>query len=232
MKWTNTLSTQLFGFDNISNLDEKRAVARKVAAMAKDGDVIGAGSGSTSFVTLQEIGRRVSEEGLSVKIIPTSREMEMTASVLGIEATSLMEDKPDWCYDGADEVDQDGNLIKGRGGAMYREKLVMASSKKSFILVDSSKFVDKLGSKFAVPVEVNQHALHYVETQLGNMDISKCELRPAGGKDGPVITEMGNFILDVTFNTINAETEMEIKSVTGVFESGLFWGFKPEIITV
>ena len=70
-------------------------VARKVASFAQDGDVIGAGSGSTSFLTLQELGRRVKEDGLQCKVIPTSREMEMTAAVLGVEATTLMEDKPD-----------------------------------------------------------------------------------------------------------------------------------------
>lgn len=205
-------------------------VARKVASFAQDGDVIGAGSGSTSFLTLQELGRRVKEDGLQCKVIPTSREMEMTAAVLGVEATTLMEDKPDWCYDGADEVDGQGNLIKGRGGAMYREKLVMASSDKAYILVDSSKFVEKLGAKYAVPVEVDQRALHYVQTQIEKMDISGSALRPAGGKDGPVITESGHLILDVNFNAITDTTERDLKAITGVIETGLFWGFKPEII--
>lgn len=232
MVWTNPLSTSLVFAGEISNYDEKLAVARKIAAKAKDGDIIGAGSGSTAFITLQEIARRTKDDGLQCMVIPTSREIEMSASVLGVGVTSLNQHKPDWCYDGADEVDPEGNLIKGRGGAMYREKLVMRSAEKAYILVDSSKFVDQLGQSFAVPVEIDPNALHLVECALIDLGATDIEIRLAGGKDGPVITESGGLILDVTFKSIDNMLEKNIKSITGVIESGLFWGYGAEIITV
>ena len=231
MYWSNTLSKKQNWAGDISHYEEKLAVAKVMAAKVNDGDVIGAGSGSTAFVTLQEIARRVKEEGLDCKVIPTSREIEMAALSMGVTTTSLLNERPDWCYDGADEVDPDGNLIKGRGGAMYREKLVMSASEKAYILVDSSKFVEKLGEKFAIPVEVDQEALHGAETSLQSMGAIDVNLRPAKGKDGPVITESGFMILDVRFKEVHDTLEKEIKSITGVIENGLFWGFKPEIIT-
>lgn len=231
MKWSNALAQKTGWSGEISHYEEKLAVAKKLTEKLKDGDIVGAGSGSTAYVTLMEIARKAKEEGISCKVIPTSREIEMTASSLGLATTSLLCDQPDWCYDGADEVDPQGNLIKGRGGAMYREKLVMRSAKESYILVDSSKFVNALGEKFAIPVELQQEALHYVESALTSLGAAEIVLRAAQSKDGPVITESGNLILDVRFNQVGAELETEIKSITGVIESGLFWGFNPEIVT-
>lgn len=231
MKWSNALAQKTGWSGDISHYEEKLAVARIIAQKLQDGDVIGAGSGSTAYVTLQEIARRVKDEGLHCKVIPTSREIEMAASSLGLATTSLLCDKPDWCYDGADEVDPDGNLIKGRGGAMYREKLVMSACDKSYILVDSSKFVKALGEKFAIPVELQQEALNNVETALAALGATEIVLRAAKSKDGPVITESGHLILDVRFPSVSDTLEKDIKGITGVIESGLFWGFDPEIVT-
>lgn len=228
--WSGTCASEVKWNSDISNYEQKQTIARKIAGRLKDGDVVGAGSGSTSFLTLQEIGKRVAEEKIQCKIIPTSREMEMAASSLGLTVSSLLSDRPDWYYDGADEVDPSGNLIKGRGGAMFREKLVMSCARTSFILVDKSKFVSRLGEKFPVPVEVYQESLHYVDTALRDMG-AKSELRLAKSKDGPVVTESGNFILDCFFSDIGKDFEKEIKAVTGVIESGLFWGYDPEIVT-
>ena len=231
MKWVNPAASALAWSGEISNYDAKLEIAKKVARKANDGDVIGAGSGSTSYLTLQEIARRVKDDGLKCRIVPTSREIEMAAGILGLQSSSLLTEKPDWYFDGADEVDPAGNLIKGRGGAMFREKLVMRSAKKTYILVDPTKFVDGLGAKFPVPVEVCQDALHYVEESLQALGTRKTELRLAKKKDGPVVTESGNFIIDVEFSKIDAGTEAAIKKITGVVESGLFWGYTPEIVS-
>ena len=230
--WSNPSARRIEWLGDITHREEKLVVARKIAALVKDGDVIGAGSGSTALLTLEEIGRRVREENLCCKLIPTSRETEMAAGALGLATGNLLNDKPDWCYDGADEVDSQGNLIKGRGGALYREKLVMRAAGKAYILIDASKRVQRLGENFPIPVEILPEALHFVETAILEMPgIETAALRLAKGKDGPVITDNGNFILDVRFAMIGSETEGEIKSLTGVLESGLFWGFNPEIIT-
>lgn len=236
MKWQNDIAQNLSWSQDISNYEEKLAVARKIAQRVEPGNVIGAGSGSTSFLALREIARRVQEEGLNCKIVPTSREIEISAGVLGVPVTSLLIDQPDWCYDGADEVDPDGNMIKGRGGAMYREKLIMSSTLKHpngkiFILVDRSKFVDRLGCNFSVPVEIDQEALHYVETELKTMGAREVKFRLAKSKDGPVVTESRHFILDARFEDIGPSLEHDIKQISGVIESGLFWGYQPEVVT-
>lgn len=231
MRWTNPIANTPFWFKEISNRAAKEAAADKLAQTAQSGDVIGAGSGSTSYLTLVALAQRIKDEGLNVLAIPTSTEVELTCAALGIPTTGLLAAQPDWAFDGADEVDPNKSLIKGRGGALYHEKLVMSAAKRRFIVVDDSKFVDKLGSKFAVPVEVTPIAVHYVEQQLMQLGATEIVVRQAGAKDGPVITEFGNLLLDVRFDDIPLSMERDIKVIAGVVDSGLFIGFEPEIIT-
>jgi ribose 5-phosphate isomerase A len=231
MLWTNPLSKKLPDYGVITNLEEKMSVARKVAGEVKDGQVIGVGSGSTSFLALQEIARLIVSQKYRCRFIPSSREIHMTCLALGLDIASLLDARPDWYFDGADEVDNDRNLIKGRGGAMTREKMVMVASPKTFILVDKTKFVKKLGEKFPIPVEVNQESANYVEEQLIKLGAIETMVRPAKGKDGAIVTESGHFILDARFSEVSPNLEKEIKMITGVIESGLFWGYNPEIIS-
>ena len=113
---------------------------------------------------------------------------------------------------------------------MFKEKLLIKSSDRVFIVVDDSKFVSRLGSKFPVPVEVFPTAMVYVENQLKELGASKIILRMAKGKDGPILTENGNFILDTWFEEIGESLEKEIKNITGVIESGLFIGYDIEVL--
>ncbi|MEP7287394.1 MAG: ribose 5-phosphate isomerase A [Chloroflexota bacterium] len=229
MRWTVNASTVDF-MSEISNRTQKEQVANSVATKVKDGDVIGAGSGSTSFLALQAIGKRVQAEKLQVTMIPTSAEVELVCGQLGLPTTSLIQARPDWGFDGADEVDPAHSLIKGRGGAMFKEKLVIASAPLTYILVDPSKLVQTLGQKFPVPVEVYPMALPLVETRLSALGATTLTLRPAKGKDGPIVTETGNFILDAHFHEIDTNLEKEIKAIPGVIESGLFIGYPVEIL--
>ena len=230
MKWQSNLLSHLQWSDTIINQTGKLKLAQQIAAKVKDGDIIGAGSGSTVYLALFAIAERVKKENLNVRIIPSSLEITMTCSNLGMSVTSLLEDKPDWAFDGADEVDPNRSLIKGRGGALFKEKLLIRSSLKNYILVDESKLVEKLGSKFPVPIEVFPGALVYVESALRDLGITDITLRAAKGKDGPIITENGNFLLDARFDHIPADTEQKIKSITGVIESGLFINYDVEIM--
>lgn len=215
----------------IINFDEKMVVARKIASFVKDGDVIGVGSGSTSFLAIQEISRVVKEKNLKITAIPTSNELRMICNQLGLPTASIFELKPDWCFDGADEVDSNSWLIKGRGGAMFNEKLIMVNSPKRYIIVDNSKFVSFLGEKFPVPVECVPSALTFVKEQLYRLKANKLKLRLAGkAKDGPIITENGNYIVDAYFNNITSDLEAQIKAIVGVIESGLFISYNPTII--
>jgi ribose 5-phosphate isomerase A len=230
MKWQSNLLSHLQWSDTIINQTGKLKLAQQITAKVKDGDIIGAGSGSTVYLALFAIAERVKKENLNVRIIPSSLEITMTCSNLGMPVTSLLEDKPDWAFDGADEVDPNRSLIKGRGGALFKEKLLIRSSLKNYILVDESKLVEKLGSKFPVPIEVFPGALVYVESALRDLGITDIILRAAKGKDGPIITENGNFLLDARFDHIPRDTEQKIKSITGVIESGLFINYDVEIM--
>lgn len=231
MNWQSDIIKNLGWTDTIINFEAKRRVALKIAGKVKDGDVIGVGSGSTSFLALTAIAERVKNEKLNIKAIATSVELSMLCSHFGVPLTTLFEHRPNWLFDGADEVDPNNNLIKGRGGAMFKEKLMMASSAKSFIIIDESKLVDKLCTRFPVPIEIFPQALLYVEEKLKGIGARDLNLRPAKGKDGPIITENGNLILDVMFDEIPGDLEIKIKSITGVIESGLFMNFDVEMIT-
>ena len=162
--------------------------------------------------------------------IPTSYEIKMLCTYLEIPTATLEEKKPDWCFDGADEVDHDNWLIKGRGAAMFNEKLNIKASNKTYILVDESKIVNKLGTNFPIPVECNPKAINIVKEELYRQGARNVELRLALKKDGSVITENGNLILDAKFDNIDETLEKRLKSITGVIETGLFIGYNVEIV--
>ena len=213
MEWKSNLITGLQWSDRIINREGKERIARELAVQVKDGEVIGAGSGSTVYLTLFAIAERIRTEKLQVRVIPASMEISMTCVQLGIPQTTLWERRPDWTFDGADEVDPSHNLIKGRGGAMFKEKLLIKRSERSFILVDNSKFVSRLGSKFPVPVEVFPTGVVYVENQLKTLGASKVVLRMAKGKDGPILTENGNFILDACLTGLETFWRKRLKAL-------------------
>jgi ribose 5-phosphate isomerase A len=230
MKWNSSLLDHLQWSDTIINQEAKQKVAQQISDKVKTGEIIGAGSGSTVYLALFAIAKRIKEEGLSVKVIPASLEIAMTCDNLKIPLTSLLTDKPNWCFDGADEVDPNNGLIKGRGGALFKEKLLIRSSSKTYILVDETKLVSKLGTNFPVPIEIFPGALTYVESALRQLNVTDIKLRLAKGKDGPIITENGNFLLDVKFEDIKGDYEQQIKSITGVIESGLFINYDIEVL--
>ncbi len=230
MNWDKELLQKPMWKEEIKNREKKEQVAKKIAQRVQDGDVIGFGSGSTSYLTAIEIAHKVKMENLKITAIPTSYEMKMLCTYLEIPTATLEEKKPDWCFDGADEVDHDNWLIKGRGAAMFNEKLNIKASKEVYILIDESKIVNKLGTNFPIPVECNPKALNLVKEELYKMGANTIELRLALKKDGPVITENGNLILDVRFNNIDETLEKRLKNITGVIETGLFIGYNVNIV--
>lgn len=215
----------------VSNREAKEVVARQIAERVQDGQVIGVGSGSTSYLAVLAIAERVRKEKLKMTAVCTSAEVTMACAALGIPVGSLLQYRPDWAFDGADEVDPGRNLIKGRGGALYLEKIVIDAAPQSFILVDPSKFVKRLGEKFPIPVEVFPAALHVAERGLAALGAMEIAMRMATGKDGPILTEHGNLILDVRFAETGGTLERDIKAITGVIDSGLFQGRDVEILS-
>jgi ribose 5-phosphate isomerase A len=230
MNWQSDIIKNLTWSGPIINQEGKQRVADEIAAKVKNGDILGVGSGSTVYVALIAIANRIKEEGLKIKAIPTSIEISLFCSKLGIPLTSLHENRPDWLFDGADEVDPKHNLIKGRGGALFKEKLLISSSPKNYIIVDDTKLVSKLGTNFPVPIEVFPEALLHVEEKLLELGADELVLRPAKGKDGPIITENGNLLIDARFYNITDDLEFNIKSITGVIDSGLFINYNVEIL--
>jgi ribose 5-phosphate isomerase A len=230
MNWDNAARDLVAGA--ISNRAAKEELGRRIAQEVRDGQVIGVGSGSTSYLAIQAIAERVRREGLRVTAICTSPEVTLACIANDLPVGSLLQLRPDWAFDGADEVDPARNLIKGRGGAMFMEKILIDASPKSFILVDQSKMVARLGEKFPVPVEVLPPALRFVEQRLAALAAVEIVLRLAVKKDGPVVTEQGNFILDTRFAAIGNSLERDIKAIPCVIESGLFWGRDVEVLVV
>lgn len=230
MNWQSDIIKNLAWSDTIINKEAKQKVAYKIAEKVKDGDVLGVGSGSTVYMALFAIAKKIKAEQLNIKAIPTSIEISMACSNLGIPLTNLFENKPDWLFDGADEVNPDHSLIKGRGGAMFKEKLLISSSPVNYIIVDETKLVTKLGTNFPIPIEVFPAALLHVEERLKKLGADSITLRAAKGKDGPIISENGNLIVDARFYEIDDDLEVKIKAITGVIESGLFIKYNVEVL--
>ena len=230
MNWEKNILQDMKWNGEITNKEQKQKLALEVAKKANDGDVIGFGSGSTSFLTVLKIAEKIKEEYIRIIAIPTSYEIKMLCNYLEIPTVTILEKKPDWSFDGVDEIDKNNWMIKGRGAAMFKEKLNILNSTKTYILADESKFVEKLCTSHPIPVECYKEACNYVKSELIKLGANQVSLRPAKGKDGPIITENGNFILDTKFDVINKDLEKNIKSISGVLDSGLFIGYDIEII--
>ena len=187
----------------------------------RDGMIIGLGSGSTVSRFLDLLDQRLKEESLKIKVIPTSLQIKLKAEELGLEiADNNLIPDIDLVYDGADEIDANLNMIKGGGGALLKEKIVMHASKKSIILADDKKYVNKL--QWKVPIEVLPYAMSHVMRSLEAIN-GKPSIRTLN-KGYPFITENGNIILDTDFGTIDRPEELEasIKHIAGVLEVGIF----------
>ena len=215
---------------SVANLEEKREVAQRAVTELTDGQVVGIGSGSSAYVVLWAIGQRVQREALSIRVVTASYETEVAATTLGIPLLSLGSVEPDWGVDGADEVDPDRRLIKGRGGAMFKEKILWSTARRMFLAVDSSKYVERLGQGFPIPIEVDRAAVAIVGRALDAHGARDYELRLAAGKDGPVFTESGNLIIDAWFDNIPHGLHAQLKALPGVIETGLFEGYDYELL--
>ncbi|WP_144904973.1 ribose-5-phosphate isomerase RpiA [Halobellus captivus] len=201
--------------------DQKRRAGERAAELVADGDVVGLGTGSTAAHAIRAIGRRV-DNGLDVRGIPTSFDARALARDAGIPLCSLDDaDGVDLAIDGADQVDADLHAIKGGGAAHAREKVVDAAADRFVVVADPSKMTDALSR--AVPIEVLPDAYAAVERDLDSLD-GESTLRRAERKDGPVVTDNGNLVLDCDFGSIGDPGSLAatLSGVPGVVEHGLF----------
>ena len=207
----------------------KRAAAESACSLVKDGYVLGLGTGSTVYFLIDELARRIKEEDLDVVCVPTSRGTAITAREKGITIASLEEyDALDLAIDGADQVSDKLDLIKGGGAAHTREKIVASLSKRFVVIVDEGKLSEKLS--LPVPVEVLPFSWKVVARKLEDMDATTV-VRQGSGKSGPVITDNGNYVLDADFGIIEdpESLEAEINLIKGVVENGIFPGMAHEV---
>ncbi|KAL5022516.1 hypothetical protein ScPMuIL_001671 [Solemya velum] len=206
---------------------KKAAAIEAVNALIKDGQVIGIGSGSTIVYAVERIAERVAAEKLSVQCIPTSFQARKLIHDNGLILESL-ENCPviDIALDGADEVDAELNCIKGGGGCLTQEKIIASNAKDFFIIGDTRKKVESLGThwKKGVPIEVIPMAYRPIQLQIEKKLGGSAELRMAHRKAGPVVTDNGNLLLDWKFQNITDWDYVNgvIKMIPGVVETGLF----------
>jgi ribose 5-phosphate isomerase A len=199
---------------------EKQVAAREAVKYIRDNDIVGLGTGSTAYYAILEVAGLV-KNGLKIKGVPTSEHTASLAASLGIELLEMNDvEYIDVTIDGADEFDEGLNLIKGGGGAHFREKIVASLTKKEIIIADAAKKVDKLG-KFKVPVEIVPLALNYVKRALEELG-GKGLVRMKDGS--PFITDNHNVIIDADFGLIDdpAKLSERLNQIEGILAHGLF----------
>jgi ribose 5-phosphate isomerase A len=209
--------------------EAKKRAAQRAIEFLQAGQVVGLGTGSTAKYAIEGIAARI-REGFNLAAVPTSIATEQMARELGIPLVDL-NDVPgiDIAIDGADEVDQNFNMIKGGGGALTREKLVALASVKRIYIVDEHKLVTTLGEAWPVPVEVLPFAWTRSALMLNALGCL-ASLRSDQGK--AFLTDNGNYILDCRFAVITdpAELEKQIRLIPGVIDSGLFVGIADVLV--
>ena len=209
----------------------KTAAAEAAVALVESGQVVGLGTGSTASLAVAILGRRVTE-GLRIIGIATSEKTERDARRAGIRVSTLEKHTHiDVTIDGADEVDlRTRNLLKGRGGALLREKLVAGASDQLIIVVDDTKLVDRLGQHCAVAVEVVPFGVHATARRLHGLGAHPTLRTTAQGR--AFVTQDGHYILDCAFDVLDDPDDLgvQLDGTLGVVEHGLFLGMGALVI--
>ena len=203
----------------------KRKAAYEAVKEIRDGMIVGLGTGSTTKYAILKLGEMV-KNGLDIVGIATSLESERIAREAGIKVADINDyESIDVTIDGADQVDNNLNLIKGGGGALLREKIVASCSKREIIVVDESKIVSSFS--FPLPVEVVKFGWKRTAEKLAKLNL-KPHIRHG------FVTDNGNYILDCEYDKLEnvEEMEAEINNLPGVVENGLFIGLTSEVIAV
>lgn len=213
-------------------MEPTEILGKEIAKKIKKDCVIGVGTGRTVESAIKEIAKKMQKEKLNVGVISTSFSTSRLCESLGFCVLSdVVPSKIDFAFDGADAVDCKRRAIKGKGGAMLREKILASSAKEYYLIVDDSKFVKNIAQKSFVPIEISPFAMNTaIKILKENFDIKSLSLRMAEKKHGEVITESGNLILDVYFNKIIDSLENKINSIPGVIENGIFTKFATKIL--
>lgn len=208
----------------------KQMVGIESAKYVKDGMTVGLGTGSTAYFMVEEIGRRIKEEGLTITGVTTSKATEKQALGLGIPLKSIDEvDYVDITIDGADEISNDFQGTKGGGAALLFEKIVATNSKENIWIVDESKMVTHLGA-FPLPVEVIPYGSEQIFKKMKENNLNPSfRLTETGEK---LLTDSNNYIIDLHLEKIEAPKELAVwlDTQVGVVEHGLFLDITNRVI--
>lgn len=215
---------------DVNELRNKAAI--EAVKNVESGMVLGLGTGATANLALQELSRLINEGSLKEIVgIPSSNQTEKLALELGIPLITFeQKSEIDLNIDGADEVDPDLNLIKGGGGALLREKVIAQASNKNIIVCDQNKLSPKLGTKWALPVQIMEFAYRPVAKFVEDLG-ADVVLRKS--QSGDIFkTEQGNIILDCNFGQIDnlSNLNQALNNKAGIVEHGLFLGIADEVI--
>jgi ribose 5-phosphate isomerase A len=197
----------------------KRAAAERAVELVRPGMIVGLGTGSTARYFIDGLGRSV-RAGLTVQAVVTSDESRRLAQAADIPVTDRVDRGLDLAVDGADEIDAAVNCIKGRGGALLREKIVAHASRRFVLVADESKLVSRLG-RGPVPIEILPFLWEATSRSVESLG-GRPELRLAAGE--PYRTDNGNLVLDTSFALVDAALGLALKGIPGVIEHGLFFG--------
>jgi len=214
--------------ENLIEKSKKNAAIKAVEENIKAGMVLGIGSGSTVIYAVEKIAELNEESNLNLKCIPTSFQSYQLIVENGLTLASLDQyPELDLDIDGADEIDKNLNLIKGGGGCLVQEKIIASNSKKLVIVADFRKYSEKLGEKWkrGIPIEVIPISYVPIMNKLEKLGGTPV-LRMAQAKAGPLISDNGNFIIDVNFGDITDPGDLNLKilMIPGVVDTGLFIG--------
>jgi ribose 5-phosphate isomerase A len=198
---------------------QKRAAAERALELIRPGTIIGLGSGSTARHFIDALARKV-RDGLKVQAVVTSLETKAQAEGAGIRVIDRLDGGIDLAVDGADEIDPAVNCVKGRGGALLREKIVAHASRRFVLIADESKLVGRLG-RGPVPIEVLPFLWEATSRSIESLG-GRPELRMAAGE--PFRSDNANLILDTSFGAVDASLGAALHAIPGVIEHGLFFG--------
>jgi len=198
---------------------QKVAAAERAVELVKPGTVVGLGTGSTARYFIEGLARKV-RNGLEVRAVATSEESRAQAEAGGIPITERIDGSLDLAVDGADEIDPAVNCLKGRGGALLREKIVAHASRRFVLIADEGKLVGRLG-RGPVPIEVLPFLWEATSRSIESLG-GRPELRMAAR--GPFKTDNGNLVLDTGFGAVDAALGVALRGIPGVIEHGLFFG--------
>ncbi len=217
---------------SVQPINDKQAVAIHAAKFVKNGMLVGLGTGSTANYFIEELARRQKDEQLKVTTIASSNVSMIKAQSLGLNVIALTQvSEIDLYVDGADEITPDMTLLKGRGYDLVLEKLLAKAAKQFIVVADKSKLVDRIGTNFAIPIEVMPMAWKTAKRSLeaaGGIG----ELRQNVAKDGLTVTSYGSLVLDMSFDKSISEQALNalINNTPGVVEHGIFYGLTSAVL--